>query len=107
MSEDRVFEEVKKKTHFPVLMTPDALVYCSRNCEKDPKRCMIRVGQGGGCQLYGGRSRVGNNIGVGLVEEGLGPENGHLQRKNTWLTISRTQGERLGSTITVNNTRGD
>jgi len=30
----------KEKTHFPVLIPPDALVYCSRRCEDDPKGSM-------------------------------------------------------------------
>ena len=49
----------------------------------------VLVGQGVGCQLYRGWWRVGSAIGgASLVEEGFGPENGHLQRKNTGLTIS-------------------
>ena len=37
---DGVFEKMKKKTHFPVLMPPDALVYCSKSCEEEPKGSM-------------------------------------------------------------------
>ena len=37
---ERYSKKWEKKTHFPVLIPPDALVYCSRSCEDDPKGSM-------------------------------------------------------------------